>query len=132
LLGRLGENDFLETPSNLLPLTLRRLVQLVGVSVEALVEQAKEEQRFIFAAGGRFSEPLQQEHIMPLRMDGRKFKELAEFVNDKQQSLGFGIRDDLCIGLKNGTNDLLIAGLGLGFEQFPNGFNRAGPAPLFI
>ena len=64
----MAEHDFIEASGNLLPLALRGLVQLVGVSVEALVEQANEEQRLVSAAGSHFSEPLQQEHIMPLLM----------------------------------------------------------------
>jgi len=58
LLHRVTEHDLIETPSHFLPFVLRGLVQVLGVSIEALMEEANQEQRFTSAAGSRFSETL--------------------------------------------------------------------------
>jgi hypothetical protein len=44
------EENFLKPTRDLFPFTLRGLIEMVGVGVEALVEKAHNKQRFVSAA----------------------------------------------------------------------------------
>ena len=76
----LVEDDLIEATSDFLPLALRRLIQMVGVRAEALVQEAHDKEWLISAARCGFAKALQHEHVLPMRIERRELKEFSQFV----------------------------------------------------
>ena len=90
-----------------------RLLAAAKAELETLVEKAHDKQRFVCAARRGFREPLQNKHVLPMRVERGELKELAQLVYNQQQTVGLLVSDDLRIGVEDGVYDLLIARLRL-------------------
>ena len=93
LVERLVEEQFFVPARDFFPFALRALGELVGVSREALMEEADCDDGFRTAAGGNLCELLEEVDVLALWMEGGELKEFAEFIQDDEQTLRMLARD---------------------------------------
>ena len=85
LLSRLLEGDVLKPALNLAPLQSPAGRHVLGIAVERLVQDGQHEERPSGTAC-RLGEFLQYKHVAPLGVAGPIFEELAQLVDDQEQS----------------------------------------------
>ena len=83
---RLIEGDLLISAGDLLPFQAGRGGQRLGVGVKALVKESYDDERAVAAPRGSLSKALEHVYVIALWVQGRVFKELAEFVEHKEQA----------------------------------------------
>ncbi len=109
LIERLVENEFLESPSDFLPLLLAGLRKLIRVGTEALVQKADDEQRLLAASRGCFGQLLQEENVLAFGVQGRELKELPKLIQDDEKSFRLLFRDQLGVRIQH-----QLHGIGIG------------------
>src|ERR1017187_749184 len=98
LLDRLTEDNFFKPSSDLFPLALRRLIQMIGIGIEPLVKETDDEEGLTATTRCSLGETLQKEYILSLRMYRGELQELSEFVQNQKQPLALRVGDNTPVG----------------------------------